>query len=67
MEDISLTKASLLEISQLIEKLQEFSTSEVVLDPEIQEEIGSLLCDATKLKSEFLITQLNSNRKKMLN
>jgi hypothetical protein len=44
--------------------LQEVSASDVVLDAEIQEEIGNLLGITAKLKSELSMAQLSNNKKK---
>ncbi len=52
------------EIDILTKKLQEVSASDVVLAPEIQEEIGNLLAITAKLKSELSIAQLSNNKKK---
>ena len=44
--------------------MQEVSASDVVLDAEIQEEIGNLLGITAKLKSELSMAQLSNNKKK---
>lgn len=64
MDDASFKKSSLSEIDILTEKLQEVSASNIILDPEIQEEIGNLLGITAKLKSELSMAQLSNNKKK---
>ena len=64
MDDVPPKTSSLSRIDVLIEKLREISTSDVVLDPEIQEEIGNLLSIGAKLRSDLLIAQLSNNKRK---
>ena len=64
MDDAPLNNSSLSEIDILTKKLQEVSASDVVLDAEIQEEIGNLLGITAKLKSELSMAQLSNNKKK---
>jgi hypothetical protein len=54
----------ILEIEKLTNKLQEISTSEVVLEPETQEEIGNLLSIAANLKSDLSTSRLANQKKK---
>jgi hypothetical protein len=64
MDDAPLNNSSLSEIDILTKKLQEVSASDVVLDAEIQEEIGNILSITAKLKSELSMAQLSNNKKK---
>ncbi len=64
MNNIPSAKSSILEIDELTETLREISIAEVILEPEIQEEIVNLLGITAKLKSELSVTQLSNNKKK---
>ncbi len=64
MDDALFAKLSLSEIDEITEKLKEVSTLEVMLDPEMQEEVGNLLHITAKLKSKLSVAQLSNNKRK---
>lgn len=64
IDDVSYAKSSISQIDELTEKLREISVAEVVLEPEMQQEIVNLLGVTAKLKSELSVAQLSNNKKK---
>ncbi len=64
MNNSSFLELILSEIDELTEKLKEISTLELILDSEMQKEIGNLLGIIAKLKSELLVAQMSGNKRK---
>lgn len=64
MNDISSAKSLISQIDEFIEMLREVAVAEVLLEPEIQEEIVNILGVTAKLKSELSVAHLSNNKKK---
>ncbi|MBW4522935.1 MAG: hypothetical protein KME16_25125 [Scytolyngbya sp. HA4215-MV1] len=64
IDDTSSVKPSISQIDELTETLRKIAIAEVILEPEMQEELVNLLGVTAKLKSELSVAQLSNNKKK---